>query len=81
MARTTPKDQDSSSDQDLMTMKVRRQTWKVLKALAGWKEINLADYIDELCLGRANVREDLKLMQSEVTDMNKAIDKGGFAGK
>jgi len=34
-----------------------------------------------LCLGRANVREDLKLMQSEVTDMNKAIDKGGFAGK
>jgi hypothetical protein len=35
-------------DNEMIQVKVRRKTWKTLKVVSAWKEVDIADYVEEL---------------------------------
>lgn len=73
----TDSKEDGKKDKDFLPIKVRRETWKLLKSLASWKEMSLADYVDAICTGKSSAREDLRIMQQEVTRLSKDFGKEG----
>jgi hypothetical protein len=65
-----------AGDDDLVPIKVRRKDLRMLKAVASWRGLSLADYLTELIA--KTVKDDLNRMIAELGQVaEEPTPKGG----
>jgi hypothetical protein len=56
-----------NDEKDLVPMKVRRATLRILKTLAAWREMTLIDYLDDMVSREGGA--DIRRMVEEITQL------------
>lgn len=61
---------DDERGNELVQVKIRRKTWRLLKMISAWKGVDIVDYVEELV-----ARETPKDVEQMMSDLGFKVDR------